>query len=206
MGCGGCGCWIVGDGGRCQWFVRIGIYWILGFSGWGGLCCVEVAAGDGGGGGGRWLLDCWLWGCCRWFVRIWILGILGFSGWGGCAVWRWLRGMAVGVAGGGCWIVGYGDVVGGLSESGFWGFWDFQDGVVVLCGGGCGGWRWGWREVAAGLLVMGVLSVVCQNRDLLDFGIFRMGWSERGLRWVAAWEQGWWLRVLAGAAEWYGGG
>ena len=32
------------------------------------------------------------------------------------------------------------------------------------------------RDVAIGLLVVAALSVVCQNRDLRDLGIFRMGW------------------------------
>ncbi len=122
----------------------------------------RVGCGVGVGGGG------WVGGFVGGgIVRIRIYGILGFSGWGcGCVAERGLR----------CWsgwiVVGLaGLLVGGLSESGFMGFWDLQDGVA-----GCfaerglwcwsGGWWLGWRVC---------WWWDCQNQDLWDFGIYRMG-------------------------------
>ncbi len=82
-----------------------------------------------------------------------------------------------------------------LSGLGFWGFWDFRDGELVgevvvririyriL---GFSGWGVGWGGC-------------CQNQDLPDFGIFRMGgWLGRLLSGLGFW--GW------GLVEGVGGG
>ena len=69
------------------------------------------------------------------------------------------------------WVEGFWWNDGGvLSESGFTGFRDFQDGELMVVGWGAGVRCVGWVGGFGGRMVGD-----CQNQDLRDLGIYRMG-------------------------------
>ncbi len=140
-------------------------------------------------GGGWWLgwWVCWWWDCQNQDLRD--LGIYRMG------LWVALRSVGCGVGvGDGGWVGGF--VGGGLSESGFTGFGDFQDWGLVrekaVAEGGL--WCWsGWIVVGlVGLLVVGLSeSGFTGFGDFQDWGLVREKAVAEGGLWC--WSGGWWL-------------